>query len=281
MCICDENVTKTSCAALLKHEPRFSSTGNLITHFKTAHPATTLRVRMGNVKNEVGKEVKAKSLPINTPTLDKDLLVEYAAAKETAISLIKEHLNANNPEGTLKNPKMRTLIGLVAGLVGHFVHSPKAIGKFKAGMLALYDDFHELESRNDTRWSSTFKMLAKVWRLRTVIGVYFNIHYGDNKVQLTLSEWKEMRACICVLEAHHDVHIYIQGGRTSFVASTIEALVETRAMLNTSTFELSNVHGCELSPMGEIVGEEDPQYEHVQFEELPEVAQILVTVLRA
>ncbi|KAK3255927.1 hypothetical protein CYMTET_34915 [Cymbomonas tetramitiformis] len=144
---------------------------------------------------------------------------------------------------------MRTLIGRVAGLVGHFAHSPKANGKFKAVMLALYDDFQELESRNDTRWSSTFKMLAKVWRLRTAISVYFNIHDGDNKVQLTLSEWNEVRACIGVLEAHHDVHIDIQGGRTSFVASTIEALAETRAMVNSSTFELSTVQGCELSPM--------------------------------
>ncbi|KAK3265447.1 hypothetical protein CYMTET_25867 [Cymbomonas tetramitiformis] len=175
---------------------------------------------------------------------------------------------------------MRLLIGRVAGLVGHFAHSPKATGKFKAVMLALYDDFQGLESRNDTRWSSTFKMLAKVWRLRTAISVYFNIHDGDNKVQLTLFEWNEVRACIGVLEAHHDVHIDIQGGRTSFVASTIEALAETRAMVNSSTFELSTVQGCELSPMGEVVNEEDPQYELVELEDLPEVAQILVTVLR-
>ncbi|KAK3273385.1 hypothetical protein CYMTET_18372 [Cymbomonas tetramitiformis] len=111
-------------------------------------------------------------------------------------------------QGTIRNPKRRTLIGRVAGLVGHFAHSPKATGKFKAVMLALYDDFQELESRNDTRRSSTFKMLAKVWRLRTAISVYFNIHDGDNKVQLTLSEWNEVRACIGVLEAHHDVHIH-------------------------------------------------------------------------
>ncbi|KAK3275612.1 hypothetical protein CYMTET_16268 [Cymbomonas tetramitiformis] len=183
-------------------------------------------------------------------------------------------------QGTIRNPKMRLLIGRVAGLVGHFAHSPKATGKFKAVMLALYDDFQGLESRNDTRWSSTFKMLAKVWRLRTAISVYFNIHDGDNKVQLTLFEWNEVRACIGVLEAHHDVHIDIQGGRTSFVASTIEALAETRAMVNSSTFELSTVQGCELSPMGEVVNEEDPQYELVELEDLPEVAQILVTVLR-
>ncbi|KAK3273386.1 hypothetical protein CYMTET_18373 [Cymbomonas tetramitiformis] len=32
--------------------------------------------------------------------------------------------------------------------------------------------------------------------------------------------------------------------------------------------------------MGEVVNEEDPQYELVELEDLPEVAQILVTVLR-
>ncbi|KAK3256467.1 hypothetical protein CYMTET_34397 [Cymbomonas tetramitiformis] len=52
-------------------------------------------------------------------------------------------------------------------------------------------------------------------------------------------------------------------------------------MVNSSIFELPTVMGCaKLSPQGQMKDGEQPDYELVDFEDLPDVAQTLVVILR-
>ncbi|KAK3248265.1 hypothetical protein CYMTET_42264 [Cymbomonas tetramitiformis] len=57
--------------------------------------------------------------------------------------------------------------------------------------------------------------------------------------------------------------------------------LETKAMVNSDTFELPTSQSLELNSEGTIVNDVDVEFEEVSFEDLPPIAQTLVFVLRS
>ncbi|CAB1118168.1 unnamed protein product [Ectocarpus sp. CCAP 1310/34] len=131
---------------------------------------------------------------------------------------------------------MGTLMKKLAAMVGVFNHSAvnndelKELQRLEEGFSRIY----ELLRRNDTRWTSQFKMMDRCLALKKPISEYFK-KYLQNERKLTPNEWTMINEVCSLLSNVSEVTIRMQGSVDTHIGQAMFIIHELIEMLGEDT----------------------------------------------
>eukprot|EP00903_Cladosiphon_okamuranus_P011710 g11013.t1 len=178
---------------------------------------------------------------------------------------------------TCKNKLMGDLMKKLAALVGVFSHSAvnndmlKEIQRLEADLHRVY----ELIRRNDTRWTSQFRMMARLLILKKAINEYFrrlaqqNPQHKQLKRKLTAHEWTVTNEVCSLLDTVSEATIRMQGAADTHISQATFIVHEVIDMLREDSHPIRVENGVVTTPSppapGVIPTEEEEQQQQASL----------------